>query len=125
MTDMRENDGRDGCSACWSWSKGILGEEPAQVDETATAATWTDTWRYGLSFVFVLGAALFVLWSGWRGGRNWALEFQQLPGPSGTGALRGVPQAKITDLMKTVGQDMLEEPAHELVAVELASAPAC
>src|SRR5208337_4804294 len=52
------------------------------------------------------------------------LELQHLPYPGGVVALRGMPQAEVTDFVEAARQHVLEEAAHELVAAEAAGAPA-
>jgi hypothetical protein len=49
-----------------------------------------------------------------------ALEVEEKAGLSGAVAFGMVPRAKISDLVKAFGQNMLEEAADELVAVQAA-----
>jgi hypothetical protein len=56
--------------------------------------------------------------------RGFALEVEKKAGLSGAAAFGRVPKAKISDLVKAFGQNMLEEAANELVAVQAAGAPA-
>ena len=59
------------------------------------------------------------------GGRLcFAFELEEKAGLSGAVAFGRVPKAEISDFMHAFGQDVLEEPANELVAEHAAGAPA-
>ena len=61
----------------------------------------------------------------WFGcGQVWVIEFQTQAHLRGLGAFGRVPEAEVADLVKSPGQDMLEEAAHELVARQSTGAPA-
>src|SRR5258708_411821 len=53
-----------------------------------------------------------------------AVELQEEACLSGAVTLGRVPQAKIADLVQALGQDVLEEAANELVALQAAGLPA-
>jgi hypothetical protein len=53
----------------------------------------------------------------------WAVELEEEAGSSGLLAPGGVPQAGVADFVEAFGQNMLQEPAHELVAGDAAGPP--
>ena len=102
-------------------SQGLLRDEPADVEEPASAAARTDTRFDGDGGVFV---RVFVPGGIVGRGRIYALEFQEKAGARGEGAPGRVPEAKIADLVQAAREDVLEEAAHELVSREAAAAGA-
>jgi hypothetical protein len=54
-----------------------------------------------------------------------ALEPEQLTGSGREIALGRVPQAEVADLVQSLGQNMLQEPAHELFARDPAGGWTC
>ena len=59
-----------------------------------------------------------------RVGCERSVELQHVADPGGVVALGGMPQAEVADLVEAARQHMLEEAAHELLAVELTDPPA-
>jgi len=106
-----------------SWSEGIFGGEPADVDEMASGATWT-----GPRFDGGCGALVSdfekARCRGFDDRRGFGFEVEEKAGLSGAVAFGRVPKAKISDLVEAFGQNMLEEAANELMAVQAAGAPA-
>lgn len=96
-----------------SWSEGIFGREPADVDEVAAAATWTAP-RFGGDGGALVGDRR----------RSCAFEFQEEACLSGVLTFGRMPKAKIADLVQAFGQNVLEETANEFVAWHAAGAPA-
>jgi len=112
--------GSGGGGRCQSWPHGLLAGERADEDQPSLLTVRTDP-RFDRRHWPHAG------WYEWRGGRvlhqlgnGWHLELQHLPHPGGVVALRGMPQAEVADLVKTARQHVLEEAAHELIAVEAA-----
>ena len=113
-----------------SWSEGVLWK-PADVDEVSEAATRTDA---RLSTCRSLGRVGDALSRGLEIGgcsglrrefrRSDAVELQQEASLSGEVAFGRVPEAKVADLVQAGREDMLEEAAHELVALQGAVLPA-
>src|SRR3984957_19641525 len=105
-----------------SWSERVLWK-PADMDEMSEAATRTDA-RCGR-----VGDAL----SRGHGGcgslrrglsRSDAFEFQQEARLSGEMAFGRMPEAEVADLVQAGREDVLEEAAHELMALQGAGAAA-
>src|SRR5882672_10398069 len=105
-----------------SWSERVLWE-PADVDEVSEAATRTDAWcgRVGNALSRGLGGC-GRLRRGLRHGG--AIELQQEARLSGEVAFGRVPETGVADLVQAGGEHMLEEAAHELVALQVAGLPA-
>ena len=59
-----------------------------------------------------------------RVGCERSVELQHVADPGGVVALGGMPQAEVADLVEAARKHMLEEAAHELLAVELTDLPA-
>ena len=59
-----------------------------------------------------------------RVGCERSVELQHVADPGGVVALGGMPQAEVADLVEAARKHMLEEAAHELLAVELTDPPA-
>src|SRR5271170_6071984 len=59
--------------------------------------------------------------SSWRG---LTVEQKQQTGAGGVLAFGGMPQTEVADLMQALGQDVLKEAAHELLAGDAADSPA-
>ena len=103
--------GRKG-QVCGSWSHRLLWGQAANADEMAGGAARADPrlrrfWRLGQAIGGVFSRSGLM-----RRGR--AVEQEQQTGSSCEIALGGVPQAKVADLVEPFGQNMLQEPAHEL-----------
>ena len=111
------------CGANSSWSERFFGREPTDIDEVAFVAERTSAWH---GWVVSALAGLFVLgWLGWLG--DWPaclIELQTQAHLSGFGSFGRVPEAEVADLMKSLGEDMLEETAHKLMAGQSEGAPA-
>ena len=98
-----------------SWSKRIFWRDRADEDEVALATAWADARLGGV------GRALMLFEFDWCGGLDcrWGrgLELQEKACLDGHLTFGRVPQAKIADFMQALRQHMLEEAAHELVAL--------
>src|ERR1700678_3537212 len=113
---------RVGRQSCASWSLGPLRGELADEQEKAFAAAGTDPrivrrFRVGRWIGGVradLAARLHRL----------PVEKKQQTSAGGFFALGGMPEAEVADFMQTLGQDVLEEAAHELLARDAAHPPA-
>ena len=55
---------------------------------------------------------------------RWTVELKEQTGAGGAFALGRMPQTEVPDLVQALGQDMLEEAAHELQACDAAGVPA-
>ena len=105
-----------------SRSLGLFWQEPADEDEMAEAALWTDT--LGRDAGLIAAAGRLGIGEGlWREVLS-TLHVQQQTDVAGDGAFARVPEAEIANLVQSLGQDVLEEAAHELLAIEGADAPA-
>ncbi len=101
-----------------SWSARLLRGKAPDADEMALVAS-----RTGPETV---GARVAGGWTGGHGSPRCcrAVELQQEARLGGLFAPGMVPQAEVADLVQTLGQDVLQEPAHELVARDAAGSPA-
>jgi hypothetical protein len=104
--------------AAESWRHGLLRGEHADEDQPALTVR-TDPrldWRRRLY------GGWYERWSGrvvlYQVGLRRRQQLHHLPYPGGVPALRGMPQAEVTDFVEASWQHMLEEAAHELVAAE-------
>src|SRR5689334_8298101 len=98
---------------CGSWPHRLLRGQAADADQMAGGAARADpglggSWRLGRLIGGVFNGPGLV-----RRGRT--LEPEQQTGPGRESALGGVPQAEVADLVQSLGQDMLQKPAHELL----------
>src|SRR5215813_4792275 len=109
-----------------SWATHLHGIELADMHERAALAAGTDARRS----VRRCGPCRLVLaypgrfGDGWVGGSYWrAIESQELPGSCGCVATARMPEAGVSHLVQPLWQDVLQEPAHELVTMETRLAP--
>src|SRR5712692_7196509 len=129
MASMRRRAAIGGSAGSRSWSEGVLWE-PADVDEVSEAATRTDARLRACRSRGGVGDALSRGLGGCGGGlrrqlgRSRAIELQQEAGLSGEVAFGRMPKAKVADLVEAGREHMLEEAAHELVALQGAGLPA-
>ena len=105
----------------WSWSLGLLRRKLADKEETTRAAARADA---RIVRLFGVGGRI----GGVRADlgskrRRLRVEQKQQPGAGGILAPDGMPQAEVADLVQALGQDMLEEAAHELLAGDAAGPP--
>jgi hypothetical protein len=100
-----------------SWSLGSLWGKPADKQEKVCAATGADARSVAL---FRIGGIRGRL--GLRHCRRTVAQKQQT-GAGGVFAFGGMPHAEVADLMQTLGQNVLEEAAHELLAGDAAHPP--
>src|SRR5208282_3113282 len=118
----RLNRGGDVCRG--SWRHGLLRGEHADEDQPPL----TVRTHPRLDRRHRLHGGWYERWSGravlYQVGLRRRLQLQHLPYPGGVPALRGMPQAEVTDFVEAARQHMLEEAAHELVAAEAAGSPA-
>ncbi len=101
-----------------SWSLGPLRGKLADEQEKAFAAAGTDPRSVRLFRIGGVGAHLGSK------RRRLTVEQKQQTGAGGILALGGMPQAEVADLVQALGQYVLEEAAHELLAVDAAGPPA-
>ena len=106
-----------------SWSEGIFGGEPADVDEMASGATRTAP-RFDGSCGALVSDFEKARCRGFDDRRGFAFEVEEKAGLSGATAFGRVPKAEVADLMQACGQDVLEKTADELMARHAAGAPA-
>src|SRR5208282_3294591 len=112
----RLNRGGDVCRG--SWRHGLLRGEHADEDQPPL----TVRTHPRLDRRHRLHGGWYERWSGravlYQVGLRRRLQLQHLPYPGGVPALRGMPQAEVTDFVEAARQHMLEEAAHKLVAAE-------
>ena len=104
-----------------SWSLGPLRGNLADKQEKTRAAARAETRSVRL---FRVGGRI----GGFRvhlgvSRRRLTVEPKQQTGACGVLALGGMPQAEVADLMQALGQDVLEEAAHELLPGDAAGPP--
>ena len=113
----RVNDGQSGQAgfgACCSRSKGVLWREPADTVELAFVTKWAGA---QLGHGLVLSGRFEIGRGNWLGGRRICLvELQTQAHLSDFGAFGRMPEAKVANLVQSLGENMLKETAHELVA---------
>ena len=106
-----------------SWSEGIFGGEPADVDEMASGATRTAP-RFDGSCGALVSDFEKARCRGFDDRRGFAFEVEEKVGLSGAIAFGRMPKAKIADLVQAFGQNVLKETANEFVAGHATGAPA-
>src|ERR1700722_9686778 len=105
----------------WSWSLGLLRRKLADKQETTRAAARADA---RIIRLFRVGGRIGGVRADLGSKRHrLRVEQKQQPGAGGILAPDGMPQAEVADLVQALGQDMLEEAAHELLAGDAAGPP--
>src|SRR5271170_7835425 len=104
-----------------SWSLGPLRGNSADKQEKAFAAARTDPRTVRL---FRVGGRIGGFRAHWGLSRcRLRVEPKQQARAGGVFASDGMPQAEVADLVQALGQDVLEEAAHELLARDAADPP--
>jgi hypothetical protein len=105
-----------------SWSVCLFGGEASNADQVPLLATRTDAgllWSHRVRAWVCVGHDRFGMVRDCR-----ALELQQ---EASTGSLLApgrMPKAEVADLVQSLGQHVLQEPTHELVARHAGGSPA-
>ena len=107
--------------AAASWSSRLFGGEATDADQVPLPATRTAT---GFVRPHAVGDQVSSVLDRLGMARGcWAVELQQEASAGGLLAPGWVPKAEVANLVQALGQDVLQEPAHELVAWDAAGPP--